>query len=332
MRRPNETKDICKQPIEENKGKKSALNECKDFICGLCMLFSLYYMVYLIQSQNHTGVDRQWNRDFFPEITDIDPIHFNISFAFSDSVSEKHKQVFRAAANRWEEIIIADLPGTIKYTPDMSCGRGSLAGDNVEIDDLLIMAHIGRLGDHVLGTTKICYVARVGDYTFPRVSAMILDIDEIERIAQGQLFFVILHEMGHALGIGAIDSWRNKLVQPNGRRLRFNGENARAGSALMGINEYPAVDEQYRTGAHLAEDVYPDALMSPVFTAHQILSQIESGILQDLGYTVNHSAADSYAHNKGSLLQTIKGILHDYNIVTTEDAQQKTGSGRRLRP
>lgn len=139
---------------------------------------------------------------------------------------------------------------------------------------------------------------------------MEFDTADLASIQQsGLLFSVILHEMGHVLGIGTI--WQDKgLLSGAGTSDPiFTGANATAqynqifGTSALGV----PVEAGGGAGtalAHWRETVLQSELMTGYAGpgVNLPLSRITVGSLQDLGYTVNYAAADPYTKPAGSVV------------------------------
>src|SRR5690606_14221177 len=101
--------------------------------------------------------------------------------------TEPRREVFRSAARRWERVIIGNLPAV---------------GD---IDDLRIDASIVEIDGPggILGQAGPDGL-RSGS-SLPFEGTMEFDTDDVADLeADGSFGDVILHEMGHVLGVGTI--------------------------------------------------------------------------------------------------------------------------------
>ena len=114
--------------------------------------------------------------------------------------------------------------------------------------------------------------------------------------ASGNLVDVILHEMGHVLGIGTV--WAGLgLVSGTG----FNGAAAVAAYQDIFSTSATLVPIEQEGGAgtaggHWDEDVFDNELMTGfIEPGGNPLSVITVGAFDDMGYTVDYAAADAYA-------------------------------------
>jgi hypothetical protein len=145
-------------------------------------------------------------------ITTIDG--FDIDFRYTGDESLRH--FFTAAAARWEEIITADLPDI----------NASSIGLGI-IDDLNIAATIEFIDgvSGILGSAGPEYVRNSN--SLPLTGIMRFDSADVANlVAAGQFDEVILHEMGHVLGIGTI--WNRFAGLIDVAKLNYFGANALA--------------------------------------------------------------------------------------------------------
>lgn len=203
--------------------------------------------------------------------------------------------IFQQAADRWEQIIVGDLPNAT-YN-----GRA--------VDDLLIDAR----GASIDGAGGILGRAapdrfRSGSY-LPYHGTMEFDTADLAAMqANGTLLAVIMHEMGHVLGIGTL--WDNLgLISGEGAsNPRFTGPQATAAyNQIFGRHE-TGVPVENSGGAGTRDSHWRDALFATELMTGYVgpgtslpLSRITAASLADLGYTVNLSAANSFTPDESLL-------------------------------
>jgi subtilisin family serine protease len=224
---------------------------------------------------------------------------FQITLSFPDnSLTMSQQAVFRQAANRWEEIIIGDLPDVT----DPATGQ--------VIDDILILA-TGRAIDGaggILGAaspTETRPAPDGGALGMPWKGEMFFDSADLATMENnGMLKGVILHEMAHVLAFGTF--WQQRgLVRGWGTAdPTYVGANAlREYRTIFGLPAANSVPLENTGGpgtanSHWRETVFAAELMTGYAempgTAMPI-SRITVGALQDLGYQVNYAKADPYA-------------------------------------
>jgi len=234
---------------------------------------------------------------------------FDIEFNFVTPVSSAIRQVFEDAAARWAEIIVAKLPD-ITFTIDAgTCGN--VTSFTRTFDDLYVLVEIvPRDGvGGILGSAGPCYIRLPS--LLPFVAQMQLDLDDVNAmLSDGTLFDVILHELGHTLGIGtSIWGFKGLLANPSlpaspGADTHFTGDaaiaayNSVGGSGYTGgakvpventLGSFGTRDSHWRTAAFGHNE-----LMTGFISSISPLSRVTAASLADLGYTVNLNAADPY--------------------------------------
>ena len=238
---------------------------------------------------------------------------FNIELVFLDHGTAAQDAAVTAAAERWMSIIPIDIPNS-----DFS-GQPLAAGSCVEgqplyngvVDDLRIYVSIVEI-DGPSGTLAQAGPCSTRGLTnLPIVGSMKLDeadLDDLE--AEGGLTSVILHEMGHVLGLGTIWKQRGLLQNPSlpssaGADTHFTGENAiaafdAAGGSSYTLGQKVPVENTAGEGssdAHWRETLLGLELMTPFFTpgVSNPLSAISIQSMADVGYSVDVSQADPYS-------------------------------------
>jgi len=203
-------------------------------------------------------------------------------------LTASQQQVFDRAAARWEQIITADIPDATYQ--------------GVFVDDLLIDAR-GRAIDGSGGV-----LGQAGPDAFrsgsrlPIHGTMQFDSADLAAMeANGQLYAVVLHEMGHVLGIGTIWQALGLLTGAGTSNPRFVGANATAAyNAIFGTNatSVPVEGTPSPAGSrdsHWRESVFGNELMTPYIAGSvNPISRVTVASLADLGYTVNLNSSDTF--------------------------------------
>jgi hypothetical protein len=211
---------------------------------------------------------------------------FSIDLTFS-GLSAAQIGVFNEAADRWEQIIIGDLPNATYNGQTV---------DDIRIDASAVF--IDGPGQ-VLGQATNTHL-RTGS-SLPIRGFMQFDTADLANMeATGKLMDVILHEMGHVLGVGTL--WDNVglLVGAGSSDPRFVGTQATAAyNAIFGTNATGVpvhnADGPGSRDSHWRESLFGNELMSPfIGGTPNPISRVTVGSLADLGYTVNMNAADAY--------------------------------------
>ncbi len=198
-----------------------------------------------------------------------------------------YQAAFDAAAARWEQIITADIP-------DVASSPWGF------IDDLLIDASVVAID----GAGQILAQAGPDDFrsgsSLPDHGIMRFDSADVAQMAaNGTLTAVIMHEMGHVLGLGTL--WQN-LGLRNG--YNYTGAHALAEyRALTGNPNATSIPLETNggsgtAGSHWSEAVFNAELMTGYVESagtFMPISRLTIGALEDLGYSVNYGAADPFS-------------------------------------
>jgi hypothetical protein len=232
---------------------------------------------------------------------------FAIELQFLTAPSPAQRQAFVLAQQRWQRIIVGDLPAVQLNAAAGKCGANSPAV-NRSIDDLLILITLEPIDGNggVLGAAGPCFV-RTGT-RLPVMGSMKFDTADLNLLEQNNLLQpVILHEMGHVLGFGTIWSDLNLLSGPalsGGNDPHFTGPAAIAafdqvgGSSYAGGAKVPVEDTggEGTADAHWRETVFGTELMTGFVDQNpDPLSIVSIASMGDLGYTVNQAEADPFS-------------------------------------
>lgn len=215
------------------------------------------------------------------------PAQFEITFDFAEDVPQSIINASAAAAQRWTQIIVGDLPNVI----DPTFG---------EIDDILIQVQMGLLpdfssdgdGNTLANAGPIAW--RNGGTGLPYLAGVGIDPADAGR---ADLTSVLIHEFAHALGFPGTDSFQSYI-----EGAYFVGANAvREYNAIFGAAADPAgvpMEEGGGEGTaygHWSEAVFGNELLTGFITpGGNPLSRITVGAFADIGYTVDYAAADPY--------------------------------------
>lgn len=231
---------------------------------------------------------------------------FTIELMFLTAPTATQRQAFVDAQQRWQGLIVGDLPNVQLNAAAGQCGTGSPA-INRNVDDLLILVTLESIdgAGGVLGSAGPCFV-RTGS-RIPVLGTMKFDVADLDVLEnQNLLKTVILHEMGHVLGYGTIWTDLHLLADPSqsgGTDPHFTGAQALAAFNQVGGANYTAsakvpVENTGGEGtadAHWRESVFGDELMTGfVDPGVDPLSRVSVASMADLGYTVNLQGADDY--------------------------------------
>lgn len=265
-------------------------------------------------------------------IEDYVPVNpYNISFAFDGTVPGTMQAQFQAAADRWENVIIGDLP-------DVTLPSGQVIDDlqiNVSVVTTLPATTIAEANftDIRIGNTGL---PADGDFTsngLPYIGEIVVNSFYVDAIG---LTNTLAHEIGHVIGFGTL--WSNDVgTYPNlvsdygGPDPAFLGPNAIREYNEIFLNSPTATDVPlYAVGApgdgsygvHWRDSVFNDyptygELMTAIYpvtgnagqVVPSLLSRITVGAMDDLGYTVNYAGADAYFAPSTGASSRVSGLV-----------------------
>ena len=227
---------------------------------------------------------------------------FRIDLRFLSSATSDQMLAFTEAQARWGELITGDVDDNPLSLSAGACGISSPAIESV-IDDVIIFVTIGPFDGPggVLGAAGPCALRETG--SLPIVGRMIFDVADVENLlASGRFDEVILHEMGHVIGIGTI--WRrlDLLDGAGGPDPVFTGPRAVAAFDSIGGIDFDGspvpVENTGGSGtrdSHWRESVFDNELMTGFLdSGANPLSVVTVASLEDLGYAVDLSLSDPF--------------------------------------
>ncbi len=212
---------------------------------------------------------------------------YNITLRMTGLTADQ-QTVFQQAANRWGQIITADVPDA--------------TFQGIAVDDLLIDVSVNQIdgSGNIAAETTADLLRPIS--LLPIHATMVVDVVDLALLqSTNTLFDVALHEMGHALGFGTI--WTQKGLTAGGGVIPpiFIGPlatfeyNQIFKTNAIGV-PVDASGVLGTTGAHWDETIFGDELMTGTVTLGVTapLSRVTAASMADLGYTVNLNAADPY--------------------------------------
>jgi ribosome modulation factor len=179
-------------------------------------------------------------------------------------MTQSDRDTFERAARRWKEIIVGDVPArtsTGLSLPFAGCSAPSV------IDDLFICGKI----DIIDGVGKILGYAGPtwlrGDTSIPFIGQMVFDSADVAGMRSANTFYpIILHEMGHVIGIGTI--WeRTGVTGTSANNCPYLGVNGNreyreiSGCTSRSLPTELGGDAGTRCG-HIEETCFKDELMT----------------------------------------------------------------------
>lgn len=273
---------------------------------------------------------------------------FGIEFVGLDDIAPEYQAAFTDAADRWTELIAKSFD-PVMVSPEVCPQVLPLAPDPttpVLVDKIVIDVAVAPYDGpgNVLGYAGPQCVTKTT--LFPVTGEMFFDLDDVDQlIANNQWADVIIHEMGHVLGLGTL--WNI----PNGRQLvsgtppHYHGTHGMDAYARLG--GMGAVPVQAHGGAgtqdaHWDETTFVNELMTGYINAGENpLSIISVASLMDLGYSTDPNKADpftlpslrlGYAHSVGQPHGSSSGVSFFSSALSSDDSHDHDGEFEVLRP
>jgi hypothetical protein len=243
---------------------------------------------------------------------------------FGSGLTDEREEAFTDAAARWAQIIVEDLgnvaalpaPGDLNPPLTEFCDPEEPDVAGLAVDDLLILAKVGAI-DGPNGTLAFAGPAlwrgsNSDPFQGTALGCMVFDVADIVSLENdGSFRDVVLHEMGHVIGIGTFWDGLGLLdYSPQGgtpcrsiptanftQTPSFNGSNAQREFNNLGETGNPPVEDEFGAGTqcgHWDEDFFQtyDWFYRPWYRIS--LSRMTVGSLEDLGYDVDYAQADPY--------------------------------------
>ncbi|MGQ0561292.1 MAG: leishmanolysin-related zinc metalloendopeptidase [Gemmatimonadota bacterium] len=224
---------------------------------------------------------------------------YQITVRYIATASARQQQAVANAVARWQSIITADLVNIPVNAAINTCFDGQPAV-NQTVDDLLLFVEfvdIDGVGN-VLGQAGPCYVR--SDNSLPVMGHLKLDAGDLEYMERnGTIDDVVLHEIGHVLGIGTLWATRGLISGAATVDPRFTGSWAMdAYRVLGGTDPFIPVENTGAEGTrdgHWRESVFGSELMTGYISgAANPLSALTIASLSDLGYGTNPGVASAF--------------------------------------
>ena len=232
---------------------------------------------------------------------------------FAAGVPASDQILFANAAARIKQIVVG-APPLVNATgadPAKQCGATGVPVFQGTIDGIVIYAAFDSIDGpgKVLAQSGPCYIRQNGTKNDYRTSIGVMKFDTADvasLAASGHLQEVITHEMMHVLGFGSFwDTTNANLLTNYGPNVSYIGAGGIAGcKSVGGINtcatSVPVEGVQGGPGtinSHWRETTFGNELMTGfINSGKNPLSIMSIRSLEDLGYTVDTTAADPYTH------------------------------------
>lgn len=252
---------------------------------------------------------------------------FNIELVFGNTMTPSQIQAFQNAVNRWQSVITGDLSNVT--VPTHNCfGNSAHTLTGRTVDDLVIYATFEPIDGpyNIIGSAGPYYLR--GSNSLPMSGCLRLDSADVAIMeANGSFEDVILHEIGHILGLGTL--WDNLNLDsscPSG--FGFTGTaTTNEWSTLGGTGSAPI--ENLGGGGtqcgHWRESIFDNELMtgwSEGGSVAEPLSRLTVAQFTDLGYTTDLAQADAYSLPTCSGNCSASQQLETQNNVVREELLQ----------
>jgi hypothetical protein len=210
-----------------------------------------------------------------------------------------------AALARWEAIVTSEVVDlALSDGASNQCGLSDALIDGAFVDDVLLVIDIGSIDfdGPFLGGGRTCWLASSAPFTI--VGAIRLDRYEIlnETLAGQDLFSLLWHEIGHAMGL-TNTHWNrfSYLIDEGGPNPRYVGPGAVLEYDLLSSATplHVEVENQGPGGTrdtHWRESVFLTEAMTGSLDRGVInpISRMTIRALEDVGWNVDVNQADPY--------------------------------------
>jgi hypothetical protein len=227
---------------------------------------------------------------------------YTISVRYVDEVPDNVKDAVNQAVARWRRVILQDIGGFTLQRPADACFTGQPALNETS-RNLMLFVRVRNIdgAKSALANSGVCLVSQGSN--LPVMSLITIDSEDIAYMdANGLLSGVILHEMGHAIGFSSTIFSPKSLLGGSSANPFFTGITGRVEFAKRkpGYTGTPVPLENVggagTVSSHWRQSVFGDELMVGFVSPGAILplSTVTIGAMQDLGYVVDLTAADSF--------------------------------------
>ncbi|MEO7363195.1 MAG: leishmanolysin-related zinc metalloendopeptidase, partial [Gemmatimonadaceae bacterium] len=267
-----------------------------------------------------------------------------------DGGTPRQRQAISSAVAKWQRAIVGHV-GSLRLRESAGrCVDGIPAIDE-DVEDLLLFVQLAPIDGpkNIIGQAAPCNAYLPVGLTL--MGFLQLDVADLDlMLSEGTLDNVVLHEIGHILGIGTLWNFRRTLlvgpVSGGGTDPYFAGATARDQFALL-LSTYTGTPVPVEncigiTGcgvgtrdSHWRKSVFNTELMQGYSNRNMPMSRVTVGSLADLGYTVNLDAADPFslaqALRDGASAPVGREMMNDI-VDTAIWGIEKNGARTLIRP
>lgn len=269
-----------------------------------------------------------------------------------DGGTPHQREAVTKAVARWQQVIVGHVQTARLYAPANECVEG-IPAINEDVEDLLLFVQLSPIDGAagILGQAAPCYVHRPSALTL--MGFLQLDVADLDVLdAKGTLENVVLHEIGHILGIGTL--WGQISENVDKKLLSGRGGDDPFFMGAVGRAQFAVLNPMYggvavpvencvgipgcgigTRDAHWRKSIFHTELMQGYAAPNMPMSRVTIGSLADLGYTVNLDAADPFsflsALRSGGPGAAGAAMVNDIADVSVRGVE-KNGARRMLRP
>jgi hypothetical protein len=245
---------------------------------------------------------------------------YDLDYTLISDFSPSQEQAIDDAITYWQEIIRGNLT-SVEDTQQLlnPCGTGEPSLSSV--DDMHVFVGTLPAEDQdgpggVLASAGPCAIRPITN--LPYLGLARFDPGDLDVLSDEEVFRIMLHEIGHTLGIGATWNLEGLLQDPSTigsgddcqqqegfQDTYYTGDGARAAFLDVGGGSYSGgaivpvanVESCGSADSHWREGVFDTELMTPGYDSGRFnpLSVVSVRSLEDLGYGVDASQAEAYS-------------------------------------
>lgn len=239
-------------------------------------------------------------------------------FFTNPSTPSDIREAFENARDFWNAAITnthepIDIPADKSDAGELGCvAEESVFPSGItQITGLTIFATVKEIDGtenelNILGQAGPCAFSYSGFTStkfgniMPRIGLMSFDVQDLQALVDNNsLERVVMHEMAHVLGMGTLwDRFREGSAGDSDNDPRYIGVNGIEGyKEIGGVSSNPPVANTGAAGtadSHWREETFEDELMTGLATGGLPVSIMTLKALQDLGYVVDESKAETY--------------------------------------
>jgi len=256
---------------------------------------------------------------------------------------DRYQRALERAAERWQLVIVGDLPGFAEgLVDDWFGGTFAPRTFNGAVDDLVIGFEIAPTIDGpggVLGSAGPVFVRTGGPGDGRPISGIMrFDGADLDRMSIEDVEIIMIHEMGHVLGLVGTTGLCTTACDNNAPNQQFPYECQDASLAYQNLPDTPnnelVLENQGGQGTacgHWEEDAFRGPQSSEIMTGFfeanlfQPLSLVTVAALRDLQYEVDFCGADVWpaTDSQGRFWQVYQNSNQtSTGLPTTEDPER----------